>query len=99
MYIEITLYLLFIIVFRYLHSKYLNIYYLYIYNIIIYTYMIVNLDCYYKLSSNRLYKASKHLPIYWLEKSVTFSVQLIQAASIQTTLTMMKIDHIPFISF
>ena len=50
MYIEITLYLLFIIVFRYLHSKYLNIYYLYIYNIIIYTYMIVNLDCYYKLS-------------------------------------------------
>ena len=50
MYIEITLYLLFIIVFRYLHSKYLNIYYLHIYNIIIYTYMIVNLDCYYKLS-------------------------------------------------
>ena len=45
MYIEITLYLLFIIVFRYLHSKYLNIYDLHIYNIIIYTYMIVNLDC------------------------------------------------------
>ena len=52
--------------------------------------MIVILDCHlilsnikwlkaqavghYKLSSNRLYEASKHLPIYWLEKSVTVSL-------------------------
>ena len=77
--------------------------------------MIVNLDCNSKLSlGNRLYQVSKilghrHLcrlvepaniySVYWLEKSVTFRVQLINAASIQTTLTMMKIDHIPFISF
>ena len=61
--------------------------------------MIVNLDCYYKLSSNKLYRASKLYFTYWLEKSVTFSVQLIKTAIIQTTLIIMKIDHILFISF
>ena len=41
--------------------------------------MIVILDCYLILSyslGNKLYEASKHLPIYWLEKSATVSLSL-----------------------
>ena len=77
--------------------------------------MIVILDCYYKLSSNKLYQVSKILghrrlrrlvepanKLYLLARKIYYrlsflSVQLIQAAIIQTTLTMMKIDHILFI--
>ena len=61
--------------------------------------MIVNLDCYLILSKviNFIEPANIY-SVYWLEKSVTFRVQLMNAASIQTTLTITKIDHIPFIS-
>ena len=76
--------------------------------------MIVILDCYYKLSKAMLLaegasRRSKVIDfiepankVYLLARKICycfFRVQLIKAAIIQTMLTMMKIDHILFISF